>query len=173
MEYRGYGRSTGSPSESGLQLDAQTALEYLRNRTDINHSKIFVFGRSLGGAVAVDLAARNSDLVHGLIVENSFTSVPDMVDIVLPALRYFKFLSKNQWSSEEKLQSIAMPTLFLSGTQDELIPPSMMTRLHTASAANIKDFISFAEGHHMDTWDCDGYYPALLDWLTKVKLHHE
>jgi len=173
VEYRGYGRSTGAPSESGLQLDAQTALQYLLDRSDINHSKIFVFGRSLGGAVAIDLAARNAELIYGLIVENSFTSVPDMVDIVLPALRYFKFLSKNQWSSEEKVQSLTMPTLFLSGEKDELIPPSMMTRLHTSCASTSKELITFAEGHHMDTWDQDGYYPALRNWLLKVNLLHE
>ena len=170
VEYRGYGRSTGAPSEAGLQIDAQTALEYLHNRSDIDHRKIFVFGRSLGGAVAVDLAARNPDRLAALVVENSFTSVPDMVDIVLPALRYFKFLSRNQWSSEEKISAIQMPTLFLSGLMDELIPPSMMDRLHQASGASQKEFITFSEGHHMDTWDQAGYYAALQRWLQIAKL---
>lgn len=170
VEYRGYGRSTGIPSESGLQIDSQTALEYLLNRPDINHRKIFVFGRSLGGAVAVDLASRNSDRLAALVVENSFTSVPDMVDVVLPALRYFKFLSRNQWSSEEKIKSIKMPTLFLSGREDELVPSSMMDRLHAASGSDTKEFIAFNDGHHMDTWDQAGYYSSLRRWFQAVQL---
>lgn len=170
VEYRGYGRSTGSASESGLQVDAQTALEYLHNRTDIDTSKIFVFGRSLGGAVAVDLAARNPDRLAALVVENSFTSVPDMIDIVLPFLRYFKFLSRNQWSSLEKIADIKMKTLLLSGRLDELIPSTMMDRLHEASGSPEKELISFPEGHHMDTWAADGYYDAFRSWLLRARL---
>ena len=58
LEYRGYGRSEGTPSEEGLCMDAQAALDFLLTRTDINTEKILVFGRSLGGAVAIDLATR-------------------------------------------------------------------------------------------------------------------
>jgi fermentation-respiration switch protein FrsA (DUF1100 family) len=170
VEYRGYGKSTGIPTEGGLQLDAQTALEYLLNRTDINHSKLFVFGRSLGGAVAIDLAARNPDPLKAIVVENSFTSVPDMVDVVLPTLRYFKFLSRNQWSSEEKVKSLKMPALFLSGRQDELVPPVMMDRLYESCTSSSKEFIPFEHGHHMDTWDQDRYYGLLADWLKRAQL---
>ena len=168
VEYRGYGKSTGTPTEGGLQLDAQAALEYLLNRADINHSKLFVFGRSLGGAVAIDLAARNPDLVKALVIENSFTSVPDMVDVVLPTLRYFKFLSRNQWSSEEKVKSLQMPTLFISGRQDELVPPIMMDRLYAACASPNKEFLPFEHGHHMDTWDQAHYYNQLQNWLKRA-----
>ena len=58
LEYRGYGRSEGTPSEEGLCMDAQAALDFLLTRNDINTEKIVVFGRSLGGAVAIDLATR-------------------------------------------------------------------------------------------------------------------
>ena len=58
VEYRGYGRSEGTPSEEGLCMDAQAALDFLLTRSDINTEKILVFGRSLGGAVAIDLATR-------------------------------------------------------------------------------------------------------------------
>lgn len=170
VEYRGYGRSTGSPSEIGLQIDAQTALEYLHNRSDIAHNKIFVFGRSLGGAVAVDLAARNPKALAAMVIENSFTSVPDMVDIVLPFLRYFKFMSRNQWSSETKIADIKMPTLLLSGRLDELVPCGMMDRLFVASGSDSKEFIPFQSGHHMDTWAVDGYYDAFRRWMLQVRL---
>ena len=58
LEYRGYGRSEGSPSEEGIYMDAQAALDFLLTREDLATDKIIVFGRSLGGAVAVDLATR-------------------------------------------------------------------------------------------------------------------
>lgn len=170
VEYRGYGRSTGVPSEIGLQIDAQTTLEYLHNRSDIAHNKIFVFGRSLGGAVAIDLAARNPEHLAALVVENSFTSVPDMVDIVLPFLRYFKFLSRNQWSSETKIASIKMPTLLLSGRLDELVPCSMMDRLYAAAGSESKEFVPFPQGRHMETWAADGYYEAFSTWLRRARL---
>lgn len=170
VEYRGYGKSTGAPSESGIQIDAQTMLNYLLERNDINHRKLFVFGRSLGGAVAIDLAARNPESVKALVVENSFTSVPDMIDVVMPMLRYFKFLSRNQWSSEEKVQTLAMPTLFLSGRLDELVPSSMMDRLYATCTSPSKEFIPFETGHHMDTWDQPGYYESFRRWLVRQNL---
>ncbi|XP_071855555.1 protein ABHD13-like isoform X2 [Apostichopus japonicus] len=80
VEYRGYGKSDGDPYEEGMYKDAQAALDYLHNRSDINSNFIFVFGRSLGGAVAIDLASkpRNRGKIRGLILENTFTSIPDM-----------------------------------------------------------------------------------------------
>lgn len=81
LEYRGYGMSTGTPNEEGLTLDAQTALDYIRNRKDIEGTKIVVYGQSLGGAVAIQLVAKNQEAgdVVGLIVENTFTSMRKMI----------------------------------------------------------------------------------------------
>jgi pimeloyl-ACP methyl ester carboxylesterase len=64
LSYRGYGISGGTPSEKGLQLDAEAAMEHIMSRTDIDKSKVFVFGRSLGGAVAVHLAQHYKDNVR-------------------------------------------------------------------------------------------------------------
>lgn len=80
MAYRGYGDSEGTPSEDGLKLDADATLEYAQNHKDIDNDRIFVFGRSLGGAVAIQLAMVQSNAIKGLIVENTFTSIGDMVD---------------------------------------------------------------------------------------------
>merc|ERR1712013_484129 len=79
LEYRGYGRSEGSPSEEGLCMDAQAALDYLHTREDIASDRIIIFGRSLGGAVAVDLATRsqNKEKIAAVLLENTFTSIPD------------------------------------------------------------------------------------------------
>ena len=85
LEYRGYGMSTGNPSEEGLMIDAQTALDYIRDRKDIKGTKIVVYGQSLGGAVAIQLVAKNQEArdVIGLILENTFTSIRKLIPRLL------------------------------------------------------------------------------------------
>ena len=80
-EYRGYGLSTGTPDEKGLMIDAQTALEYMRQHNEMQNNKIVVYGQSLGGAVSIQLVSRNQtagDIV-GLILENTFTSIRKLI----------------------------------------------------------------------------------------------
>jgi len=84
VSYRGYGKSDGTPSEIGLTLDAQTALNHLINRHDIDTKKIIIFGASLGAAVGINLITNNPDKVAGLIIENTFTSIEEMMKLVFP-----------------------------------------------------------------------------------------
>ena len=81
LEYRGYGLSTGSPDEEGIKIDAQTALNYIRQQKETQGGKIVVFGQSLGGAVAIQLVAKNQDSgdIIGLVLENTFTSIREMI----------------------------------------------------------------------------------------------
>lgn len=81
LEYRGYGLSTGSPDERGLMIDAQTALDYLMNRHETKNNKIVVYGQSLGGAVSIQLVAKNqkSGKISGLILENTFLSMRKLI----------------------------------------------------------------------------------------------
>lgn len=81
VEYRGYGMSTGVPDENGLNIDAQTALDFVRQREDLKNSKIIVYGQSIGGAVAIQLAASNKHHgdIRGLILENTFLSVRKLI----------------------------------------------------------------------------------------------
>lgn len=76
FDYRGYGRSTGKPSESGFYTDARAVYNYVRSRTDLNQEKIFLFGRSLGGAVAISLGKNNNVLIKPIckILISSCTS---------------------------------------------------------------------------------------------------
>jgi fermentation-respiration switch protein FrsA (DUF1100 family) len=100
----------------------------------------------------------SQDKLAGLVVENTFTCVGDMVDSVLPPFKYFKFLVTNPWSSIDKIPSIKIPVLFLSGKKDELVPEWMMIKLHAACGSTTKQFVSFPTGQHVDTWTCDNYY---------------
>lgn len=100
VEYRGYGLSTGIPSERGFSADARAAFEYLFTRHDLDLNQIVVFGRSLGGAVAIDLAAdpEYSQRTMCVITENTFTSIPDMaIELIHESLKYVPlFCYKNK-----------------------------------------------------------------------------
>ena len=94
FDYRGYGNSEGSPSERGLELDADAVMDHLAGRTDIDRAKVVFFGRSLGGAVAIRTAVNRPTEVAVLVLENTFTSISDMVDHVMP------LVAKARWGGE-------------------------------------------------------------------------
>lgn len=167
VEYRGYGKSTGSPDEIGLQNDAQASLDYLIKRKDIDKNKIVCFGRSLGGAVAIDLTIRNQSLISGLMIENTFTTIPSMITKLMPFLFYFKYLSKNQWNSIDKIKHISKdkPVLFLCGFRDELVPHSMMLELYENCPSLRKTIKIYKDGCHNSTWACEGYNDDINSWL--------
>ena len=163
IEYRGYGNSSGTPSEEGLRRDSRCALAWLRQagRTrGIDTDNIFIFGRSLGGAVAFDVAASGSGAgIRGVIVENTFTSIADMVLVLLARIAtavrrgqshameaegtelkggvmervvrglLFAFMTSH-WDTESRLHSVRCPVLLISGDKDELVPTWQMKRLH-------------------------------------------
>lgn len=92
IDYRGYGKSEGTPSEEGLKLDAEASLEFALSREDVNNDRIYLFGRSLGGAVAAELGMNKSNSLKGIILENTFTSIAEMVDQLMPMVAMFKKL---------------------------------------------------------------------------------
>ncbi|KAJ0143999.1 hypothetical protein HZ326_13207 [Fusarium oxysporum f. sp. albedinis] len=125
LEYRGYGSSTGQPDESGLNVDAQTGLNYLRQRAETRDHKLMVYGQSLGGAVAIKLVSKNQEAgdIAGLILENTFLSIRKLIPSVVPPAKYLTLLCHQVWPSESVLPNITkVPTLFISGSQDEIVP---------------------------------------------------
>ncbi|OWR42000.1 protein ABHD13 [Danaus plexippus] len=173
VEYRGYGLSEGTPSEQGLYIDAQTAFDYIMQRDDIDRTKIIIFGRSLGGAVAIDLASRieYKNKVWALIVENTFTSIPDMARIILKwkCLKWLPmFCHKNKFMSLHKISEVVCPTLVVCGAGDALVPPRMARELVARCGAPRKRLAALQRGGHDDTWLCGDYYPALQRFLQRV-----
>ncbi|KAG9457727.1 hypothetical protein H6P81_002235 [Aristolochia fimbriata] len=166
LSYRGYGASEGYPSQKGITRDAQAALDHLTQRTDIDTSRIVVFGRSLGGAVGSVLANNNPDKVAAIILENTFTSILDMAGVLLPFLKWFiggsgckgprilNCVVRSPWSTIDIIGQIKQPILFLSGLQDEMVPPPHMQMLYAKASENNRRclFIDFPSGMHMDTW---------------------
>ena len=126
LEYRGYGLSTGEPGEAGLNIDAQTALDYLRNRAETSTHRLIIYGQSLGGAVAVRLVASNQDEssnIAGLVLENTFLSMRKLIPTVLPPARFLSLLCHQVWPTDAILPTIKrVPILFLSGLRDEIVP---------------------------------------------------
>lgn len=148
FDYRGYGRSSGKPSEAGLYRDAEAAWRYLTGERATPADEIVLFGRSLGGAVAVWLAGRVRPA--GLIVESSFTSVPDMGAEIYPWLPV-RLLARNRFDSRARIGGVKVPVLIIHSRQDEIIPFRHGRRLFEA-AAEPKQFLEIAGGHN------DGFY---------------
>ncbi|XP_071577671.1 protein ABHD13-like [Temnothorax nylanderi] len=172
LEYRGYGLSQGTPSEEGLYMDAQAGIDYLFSRTDINTNEIIVFGRSLGGAVAIDLASKeeNSQRISCLILENTFTSIPDIAALFVKFLHYLPlFVYKNKYLSIEKVRSVTVPTLFISGLADKLVPPHMMQDLYKNSRSTYKRIVPIVNGTHDESWRQPSYYENITAFLTELR----
>ena len=123
IDYRGYGHSTGEPNEEGLHRDAIATMEHCLNDDEIDANRLFIFGRSLGGAVAVRLAMEHSNRFKGVIVENTFTSIGDMVDQIMPLVAKFKgLIQRLYYPTIDRIAAISAPLLLIRGENDEIVP---------------------------------------------------
>lgn len=167
LSYRGYGFSTGSPNERGIKIDTQSTLDYIRAHPALSSTILVAYGQSIGGAVAVDLAARNPKSVHALLLENTFLSIPQLIPHVMPPVRPFAFLCREFWNTGETMSKISprVPVLFLSGRQDELVPPAHMDALFAKCRSDNKVFKSFPDGTHNDTCIKPKYFESISDFL--------
>ncbi|GAB5367224.1 hypothetical protein AAMO2058_001211400 [Amorphochlora amoebiformis] len=154
ISYRGYGRSSGKPSEEGIYMDADAALKHLKGSGKVHPDRIIVFGRSLGGAVSINIVSRKQDQVRGMILENTFTSISDMADKIFPILQPIKsYILRMNFSSIDLIGTIEVPILYISGLQDEVVPPSHMQDLWDASTkAKRVVILRVPDGMHNDTW---------------------
>ncbi|XP_065191611.1 protein ABHD13-like [Sycon ciliatum] len=172
LEYRGFGRSDGAPSEAGLFLDSKAGMDALLSRSDIDIRKIIVFGRSLGGAVAAKLCSHPAcvDRACALVIENSFSSIPMFASALFHPLagRLPEWAYKNQFFSVKSVRLIRAPTLFLSGLRDELVPAWMMEQLFQNCGAPAKHIQRFPQGGHNDTYHCHGYYNTWRAFLSQL-----
>lgn len=183
LSYRGYGLSEGTPNEKGIKVrphfsnldarldadehspplrpffksDAQTALDFITNHPVLGKGPILLFGQSIGGAVAINLAANNPSVPAALILENTFTSISDLIPALAPPLASFTWLLREKWDSRTQFLALPadLPILLLSGRKDEIVPSKHMDEL--AKIANMRDhgngkqktvLKKFLEGNH-------------------------
>lgn len=161
-DYRGYGRSEGRPSEKGIMNDARSARSWLANREGIDCQEIVLMGRSLGGAVSVDLA---QDGARALILESTFTSIPDMAAIHYPWLPLRRLL-RTRFDSMDKIQAYRGPLLQSHGNADQIVPFEVGRRLHDA-ANEPKQFLVIEGGDHNDPQPRE-FYARLIEFLDNL-----
>ncbi len=158
FDYRGYGLSTGSPDEQGLYTDAMTAWNYLIETRGVPAHRIVLLGRSLGGAVAIELATKVQ--AGGLIAESTFTRLADVARRLYPLIPS-GLLLRDRYDSVDKIPQITCPKLFLHGGQDSLIPLSLGRQLYEAANAP-KRFIETPGDHNESGFT---YSPKYTDQL--------
>jgi fermentation-respiration switch protein FrsA (DUF1100 family) len=167
IDYRGYGRSEGSPSEKGLYLDARAAWNYLTAERKIPPERIILLGKSLGGVFAIDLAQQlQAEGVKpaGLIVQSSFTSAAEMAAIVLPF--YPRALLRTKMDSISKVRNIECQKLFIHSRVDEIVPFKLGHRLYEA-ACDPKEFYEVTNADHNSTYISGGraYFETLRRFI--------
>lgn len=144
FDYRGYGKSTGKPSEEGTYRDAEAAWQYLVQQRGTAPRRIVMFGESLGGAVAAHLAAQHPP--GALILASAFTSVPDMAAGLYPYLPV-RWLSRYRYDTRRYLQEVRAPVLLLHSPEDEIIPYRHGRALYEA-AREPRQFLELRGGHN-------------------------
>ncbi len=162
FDYRGYGESSGSPSEAGLYRDAEAAYEYLRDTRGVPPERIVLFGHSLGSAVAVELATRVP--AAGLVLDGALMSVIARAQEVYPYVPV-RWIARSRFASIEKIGRVQIPKLFLHARRDDVVPIAHGRRLYEA-APPPKTFVELAGGHG-DAFEADSavYFGAIGRFL--------
>lgn len=144
IDYRGYGNSAGSPTEQGLYRDAEAAWDWLTQQRGFAPGQVVLFGRSLGGAVATQLASKRAPA--GLIVESTFSSARDFARQAFPLLSWL-MIPRYRFDSAAAMQTVRCPVLVLHSPDDEIIPEALGRRLYQA-AKPPKTFVALRGDHN-------------------------
>lgn len=174
VDYRGFGKSTELlPSEETAYEDARVALEELKRRQP-DPAQRFIYGHSLGGALAIDLAAgplkESANQVAGVIIESTFTSIP----AVVRAMKYgwvpgIGLAVTQPFDSAVKIGKVEVPLLIIHGTADGIVPHSMADELYAAASSKVKTVIKIEGGSHSGASRVGGatYRDAVLGFIRR------
>ena len=163
FDYPGYGKSDGTPSEAGCYAAADAAYQWLTHEGGVPAGRVLLYGESLGGAVAVDLASRQPHAA--LVLVRTFTSLPDVADYQMPLFPGF-LLMHNRFDSLAKLGQCRRPVFIAQADADALIPVRHGEALRRACAAPVELHVLRGLGHN-DPLPTD-FYPDLRTFLART-----
>jgi uncharacterized protein len=163
MTYRGYGGSTGVPSERANVADAKLAYDTLVNE-GVRGGDIIVYGESLGSGVAVQVAAERE--VGGLILDAPYTSTVDVAELAYPYLPA-RWLMTDRYETLRHLRELKAPLLVVHGEKDTIIPIAMGRRVH-AAASGAAEIVTFPQAGHSDH-HLYGSYDAIYAWIDRLR----
>ena len=168
FDYRGYGKSSGRPFEKGLYRDGLAACDYLIGKRHIPPDLIIPFGRSLGAAVALEVALKKE--VRSIIIESAFTSIKDMAKTIRLFSPFSHFLPAN-YNNLEKIARIRVPKLIIHGDADNIVPFSMGQKLFEASNRP-KYFLRLEGAGHNDTYllGGEGYFRSFASFARDARI---
>ena len=161
VAYRGYSRSQGKPNQEGILLDVEAMLEFAKSEPRINNERVFLLGRSLGGAscvfTAAKLAQQDDEWIKGIIIENTFSSISKIADRLFGFLKAIPNIKRKMlrldWDSEAKIAQVRLPILLIAGQRDQLCPMSMTMELYNAATKTQKKTLyTVPGGDHNDTF---------------------
>ncbi len=163
-DYRGYGKSAGKPHEAGIMADGRSAQRWLAQRAGIPVNQVVLWGRSIGGAVCVQLAA---DLgARAMILERTFTSLPDVAARHYPFLPV-RWLMRNRYNSISHIREYQGPLLQSHGTADEVVPFPLGQQLFDAAGSTRKLFVVMPDVTHNGP-NTEEYYTELRRFLREL-----
>ncbi len=163
-DYRGYGRSRGLPSERGCIADGMAAQRWLAEREGVELDDIVVMGRSIGGGVAVAMAAEQG--ARALVLEATFSKMTDVAARLYPFLPV-RLVMRNRYNSLKRIKKFHGPIFQCHSLHDEIVSIELARKLHDAVPGRMKQFYEIPYARHNDT-PPPAYYAALSDFLDRV-----
>jgi fermentation-respiration switch protein FrsA (DUF1100 family) len=164
FDYRGYGHSEGTPNEAGLVADGLAAQKWLAKKLGLTTDKLVVMGRSIGGGVAVAMAAKQG--ARALVLESTFSR---LVDVAASHYRWLpvRLLMRNRFDSLERIKNYQGPLFQSHGSADRVVPIELGRELYQEAPSKQKRLLEIPGGDHNDE-SSDAYYDALVRFLDEV-----
>ncbi|MFC1750658.1 alpha/beta hydrolase [Pseudomonadota bacterium] len=165
VSYRGYGKSTGKPSEAGVYQDGKAVFKYVTEELGFAKTSVIILGRSIGSTVAVNTAQHKD--IAGLILVTPLTNAKEQAKV--GGLRFLSPLAGDAFDNLTKIKNVNAPLLVVHGTQDGIIPISMGRKLFEAATAK-KKFVAVEGAGHNNLQDVYGqaYWPPIFDFITQL-----
>ena len=168
IDYPGYGKSTGEPSEQGLYSAGNAAMDFLIGQKDLPAAELILFGKSLGGGVASELAIHHR--VLAVILESTFRSIPSVAKRLLPMLPEDSMFDSEIYDTLSRMSDIHSPVLVVHGTEDELIPSNEGKALFEAANEPKQIYLVEGAGHNdVSMVAGDQYGWTLREWLDDIQ----